>query len=77
MFRTLISLAALAMFTTGGAYTHYLEHSTGALIAGHYADFIVLDPEHVLRGMDVVEENQRKLLSILIHRGHAATVREV
>ncbi|MEM7164660.1 MAG: guanine deaminase [Planctomycetota bacterium] len=67
----------LYLATLGGAYALGWGDRIGNFATGKEADFIVLDPEQVLRGMEIVEENQRKLLSILIHRGHAATVREV
>lgn len=67
----------LYLATLGGAHTLGWGDRIGNFATGKEADFVILDPEQVLRGMDIVEENQRKLLSILIHRGHAATVRSV
>ena len=34
---------ALEIFTLGGAYEHHQENDTGSIVAGKYADFVVLD----------------------------------
>ncbi len=65
------------MGTLGGAKALGWERRIGNFSHGKEADLVVLEVEEILAGRGVQEWQPDELLSMLIHRGHRATVREV
>jgi len=63
--------------TLGGARALGWQDRIGNLLPGKAADFIVIDPRDILRGLPVSEWQLEELLSILIHRGHQARIDRV